>query len=109
MVKGEGEFSFNSLQGQEECVIYFIADIDEILQIRLVEKNFDCKNEEVNLINGWIHKGQPIPKAARRSEQLCSTNNSYLTTQNAAMISIKMKPGSSFVISILTENTGKGY
>ena len=42
MIKGEGEFTFEKQAEDNECVIFFIADIDEVLELQLLDAAFDC-------------------------------------------------------------------
>lgn len=113
MVKGEGEFTFQQATGWDsECVIYFIAEINEILELQLLKANYNCEQESVDLVNGWIRNGQTIPRqTTNRSiakEHMCSTSTTYVTSQNAAMLSVKLNTGSSFTISSVARTIDNG-
>jgi hypothetical protein len=111
MVKGEGEFHFEKTDLEDECLVYFIAEPDQILEIQLIQTNFNCNAETVSLLNGWKLNGQTIPRSNIQGVEMCQSYDSYLTKQNAAMISIKLEIGSSFIInSIVHQNqSGKFY
>lgn len=110
MIKGEGEFTFEQTSEESKCIVYFIAEFDEILQLRLSNKNFDCNRESVDLVYGWIRHGQTIPRDSHHHqiEHMCSTETIYVTRQNAAMLLIKLERGSTFTISSMAQKVNNG-
>ena len=69
-------------------------------------------SESLELSNGWIRDGELIPHTPQAGglgkEKLCSTLTTYVTTHNAAMLSIKFSQGSSFTISTSSRKSGRG-
>lgn len=111
MVKLNGAFQFVAGESESDCAIFFIGDVDEIVSLTITELNMreSCnqQDEYVKFFDGWNVNGIMIPHGRPvkdEPEKYFCSRRTYEATQNSAMISFKLKKGSSFKIELTTHS-----
>ena len=132
MVKVNGGFQFRATgkDDMKNCAIFFIGEVDEIISLTLRDiklKSGKCDendgeylkvkhilstiNLQLKVYDGWNVNGILIPHSepilSSQETNFCQVK-SFEATQNAAMISFRVRKGSSFVIEHITNTATEG-
>lgn len=117
-----GEYYYTSRGHEDVCVVYFLAAEDEIVEVEILEANFECdESTHVQWFDGWTMGTGSFPSSEdhhlslddrvrdmcpgeEEEEEEVGTTLRYRSNQNVAMMTFKLTSrGSSFRISLKAE------